>query len=471
MSGAAAVPGAAAEVKRVAAPGVQAGLAQMKSGVAGGVGSIAEFFESGGRGVNTISTGKGDHGGVSYGKHQLASKNGSMATFLKSKEAAQFSSQFAGLTPGSKEFNDAYAKLASGENSSDFAKAQKQYIDRTHFEPTKNNVTESTGIDIANRSKALNEAVYSTSVQYGAGGGSSLLKKAWKDLGPDADDATLISKLQDYKQANVDTNFKSSSADMRAGVAKRAGQEKEMLLRVLEAEKTGNFTEKETKNKWVKKQDEAIKQAAGLVPKAGSDSQVAAAAPTAGTVQPTQVAAAAPVKPTTTASATSTPTTETKTKGSFVQPIVPTQVASTQREKTAQELNPHLFKQTQTTPMSPLRDTALTGSGGSQSVKVAEAAKSYHLSPLARSRSAAGNSQPSAVDSLASARPTEFEKIREKPALTQQVEIANFPEQKDEQASMQQAPAIIAGKGPPMLDEIPLIISDMGLVLLQMGHT
>ena len=419
VSGAAAVPGAAAEVKRVAAPGVQAGMAQMKSGVAGGVGSIAEFFESGGRGVNTISTGKGDHGGVSYGKHQLASKNGSMATFLKSKEAAQFSSQFAGLTPGSKEFNDAYAKLASGENSSDFAKAQKQYIDRTHFEPTKNNVTKSTGIDIANRSKALNEAVYSTSVQYGAGGGSSLLKKAWKDLGPDADDATLISKLQDYKQANVDTNFKSSSADMRAGVAKRAGQEKEMLLRVLEAEKTGNFTEKETKNKWVKKQDEAIKQAAGLVPKAGSDSQV----------------------------------------------------ASTQREKTAQELNPHLFKQTQTTPMSPLRDTALTGSGGSQSVKVAEAAKSYHLSPLARSRSAAGNSQPSAVDSLASARPTEFEKIREKPALTQQVEIANFPEQKDEQASMQQAPAIIAGKGPPMLDEIPLIISDMGLVLLQMGHT
>ena len=470
VSGAAAVPGAAAEVKRVAAPGVQAGLTQMKSGVAGGVGSIAEFFESGGRGVNTISTGKGDHGGVSYGKHQLASKNGSMATFLKSKEAAQFSSQFAGLTPGSKEFNDAYAKLASGENSSDFAKAQKQYIDRTHFEPTKNNVTESTGIDIANRSKALNEAVYSTSVQYGAGGGSSLLKKAWKDLGPDADDATLISKLQDYKQANVDTNFKSSSADMRAGVAKRAGQEKEMLLRVLEAEKTGNFTEKETKNKWVKKQDGAIKQAAGLVPKAGSDSQVAAA-PAAGTVQPTQVAAAAPVKPTTTASATSTPTTETKTKGSFVQPIVPTQVASTQREKTAQELNPHLFKQTQTTPMSPLRDTALTGSGGSQSVKVAEAAKSYHLSPLARSRSAAGNSQPSAVDSLASARPTEFEKIREKPALTQQVEIANFPEQKDEQASMQQGPAIIAGKGPPMLDEIPLIISDMGLVLLQMGHT
>lgn len=471
VSGAAAVPGAAAEVKRVAAPGVQAGLTQMKSGVAGGVGSIAEFFESGGRGVNTISTGKGDHGGVSYGKHQLASKNGSMATFLKSKEAAQFSSQFAGLTPGSKEFNDAYAKLASGENSSDFAKAQKQYIDRTHFEPTKNNVTKSTGIDIANRSKALNEAVYSTSVQYGADGGSSLLKKAWKDLGPDADDATLISKLQDYKQANVDTNFKSSSADMRAGVAKRAGQEKEMLLRVLEAEKTGNSTEKETKNKWVKKQDEAIKQAAGLVPKAGSDSQVAAAAPTAGTVQPTQVAAAAPVKPTPTASATSTPTTETKTKGSFVQPIVPTQVASTQREKTAQELNPHLFKQTQTTPMSPLRDTALTGSGGSQSVKVAEAAKSYHLSPLARSRSAAGNSQPSAVDSLASARPTEFEKIREKPALTQQVEIANFPEQKDEQASMQQAPAIIAGKGPPMLDEIPLIISDMGLVLLQMGHT
>lgn len=32
--------------------------------------------ESGGRGAETISTGKGDHGGVSYGTYQLSSKAG-----------------------------------------------------------------------------------------------------------------------------------------------------------------------------------------------------------------------------------------------------------------------------------------------------------------------------------------------------------------------------------------------------------
>src|SRR5262249_46471025 len=48
--------------------------------IAGGelppLGSLSEKYESGGRGPGTVSTGKGDLGGVSYGTYQLSSKVG-----------------------------------------------------------------------------------------------------------------------------------------------------------------------------------------------------------------------------------------------------------------------------------------------------------------------------------------------------------------------------------------------------------
>ena len=71
------------------------------------LGSVSRPYESGGRGVHTISTGKGDKGGVSYGEHQLASKTGTMSAFLKSEEGKPFAHHFQGMRPGSKPFNTA----------------------------------------------------------------------------------------------------------------------------------------------------------------------------------------------------------------------------------------------------------------------------------------------------------------------------------------------------------------------------
>jgi hypothetical protein len=55
------------------------------------LGAVSAKYESGGRGVETVSSGKGDPGGVSYGSHQLASKTGTMRAFLKSSEGQPFS--------------------------------------------------------------------------------------------------------------------------------------------------------------------------------------------------------------------------------------------------------------------------------------------------------------------------------------------------------------------------------------------
>ena len=40
------------------------------------LGDTSQRYETGNRGAGTISTGKGDHGGVSYGSYQLSSKTG-----------------------------------------------------------------------------------------------------------------------------------------------------------------------------------------------------------------------------------------------------------------------------------------------------------------------------------------------------------------------------------------------------------
>jgi len=200
----------------------------------GGFGSVAEKYESGGRGVGTISTGRGDHGGVSYGKHQLSTKSGTMNTFLNSPEAQQFAPYFEGLTPGSAEFNSVYSKIA--KDMPEFEIAQKRFIERTHYEPAMEKLQKN-GIDFSERSRALNELVFSTSVQYGASGANSKIMRALE--GQDVSkltDAQLIELIQNDKGANVGTDFKSSSYEVQQSVAARTQREKADLLAMLQAE-------------------------------------------------------------------------------------------------------------------------------------------------------------------------------------------------------------------------------------------
>lgn len=201
----------------------------------GGLGAVSAMFESGKGGVGTISTGKGDHGGVSYGAHQLSSKSGTMAKFLRSEQGAQYADKFAGLQPGTPAFDAAYKQVV-GNDAKGFEEAQAGFMKATHYDPAARKLQSDTGLDVSKRSRALQELVYSTSTQYG--GGSSVLAKAL--AGKDASsmsDEELISTMQDYKRDNVGTNFKSSSAAVQASVAKRAENEKATLQKILADEK------------------------------------------------------------------------------------------------------------------------------------------------------------------------------------------------------------------------------------------
>lgn len=193
-----------------------------------GLGSISASEESGGKGVFSVSSGRGDAGGVSYGKHQLATNNGSMSRFLNSPEGRQYAAEFAGMTPGSAQFTEKYKQIAMRDTAG-FEKAQGDYIARTHYQPQLQKVSNAVGVDLSKRGKAVQEMLYSTGVQYG--GESSVIVNALRGRDVNAmSDAELVTAVQDYKQATVGQHFRSSSADVQRSVANRAAREKAKLL-------------------------------------------------------------------------------------------------------------------------------------------------------------------------------------------------------------------------------------------------
>src|SRR5437868_13354131 len=72
------------------------------------LGSLSEKYESGNRGPGTVSTGKGDPGGVSYGTYQLSSRVGRADAFVKK----YYPEEFKGLKAGTPDFTARWQKLA-----------------------------------------------------------------------------------------------------------------------------------------------------------------------------------------------------------------------------------------------------------------------------------------------------------------------------------------------------------------------
>jgi hypothetical protein len=209
-------------VTKMAAPLIAAGTAA-KDWV---LGKTSQFFESGNRGAAAISSGKGDHGGASYGTYQLASAGGAKSTLSKFLASSGYASQFAGLTPGSPEFNAKWKQVAANDPA--FGTAQHDFIKSTHYDPQIALLGKS-GIDLSNRGAAVQDAVWSTSVQFG--GQTSLIKSALAGKDPSKmSDAEIVSAIQNYKIAHNSDLFKSSSAATQASTLKRASVERNRLL-------------------------------------------------------------------------------------------------------------------------------------------------------------------------------------------------------------------------------------------------
>lgn len=189
------------------------------------LGQTSKIFESGKGGAGTVSTGKGDHGGASYGTYQLSSSKGRVQEFLRD---SKYGAQFAGLKPGSPEFNAKWKEVA--KNDPAFGDEQHDFIKRTHYDKAMQSLTKS-GIDLSGKGAAVQDAVWSSSVHLGPEGAASAFRKATK--GRDVSrmtDAEIVTAVQDYKLTNNDRLFAKSSPAVRAGTASRAVAEKAKLL-------------------------------------------------------------------------------------------------------------------------------------------------------------------------------------------------------------------------------------------------
>jgi hypothetical protein len=196
---------------------------QSTLGTTPGLGAVARQFESSKGGAGTVGQVKGDYGGASYGIYQMSSKMGQVQQFLKENE--KYGKQFEGLTAGTEDFNKKWKELGGDKG---FEEAQQAYAKKQYYDAQVKTLGELGG-KLAGKGRGVQEALFSTGVQYG--GGSKVIEKALG--GKDVDkmsESDIINSIQDYKAQNVSSNFKSSSAEVQASVAKRIERERSALM-------------------------------------------------------------------------------------------------------------------------------------------------------------------------------------------------------------------------------------------------
>ncbi|WP_282295004.1 peptidoglycan-binding domain-containing protein [Stenotrophomonas sp. PS02289] len=195
------------------------------------IGQTSEQRESGGRGPGHISTGVGDHGGISYGTYQYSTKTGGVARYLS---VSPYGSQFEGLEPGTPAFSERWKEIAAADPIA-FAKDQHDFAKILYYDVQMERL-QKVGIDLSGRGPAVQDALWSTSVQYT---GLTLqvfqkgLRNAYGDNYNLADltDEQIVRAAQDYKIANVELNFENSPSRW-PGILSRAIAEKDDLVGV-----------------------------------------------------------------------------------------------------------------------------------------------------------------------------------------------------------------------------------------------
>lgn len=219
------------------------------------IGSLSAHYETSGRGPGTVSHGRGDHGGVSYGSYQLSTTAGRPQEFL-ANEGAGWAAEFAGQQPGTAAFSQTWRDIAAREPDV-FQQAQHDYIERTHYDSqaarveTRSTVTAAdgsvttSGVDLDQHSRALQNVGWSSAVQHGPD--SNIVANAVRDVRAagiqewDAGfDRATINAVYD-ERGRRDRNgelahFSSSSAGVQQGVADRFVAERADALAALDTE-------------------------------------------------------------------------------------------------------------------------------------------------------------------------------------------------------------------------------------------
>lgn len=192
------------------------------------LGQTSTHYETGGRGPGTVSSGRGDRGGVSYGSYQFATNTGGVREYL---DQSRYGPRFQGLQPGSRAFTAKWKQLA--RDDAGFADDQHDFV-RDKYYTVQRDALGARGIDLRARGRAVQDALWSTAVQYRALTPGIFENALQGAFGPDFElsrlsDEQIVAAVQDYKAAHVRTLF-ASSPRLWDSLGKRARSEKASLV-------------------------------------------------------------------------------------------------------------------------------------------------------------------------------------------------------------------------------------------------
>lgn len=215
------------------------------------IGDAIATFESGTEGVKKI--GHDGTGGTSYGKWQLSSTTakggeGSMQAYLRwmrkqggeKKAIAERIAAAGPMNTGGRQGAavEQYQKEVAA-NASLMEESQRQFLIESHYAPAMSRLSSDGLRKRIEGSKALQEAMFSTAVQHGAGSGkigdagaASIWNKVYRE---GMTDAELLRAV--YTERG--TRFGSSTGDIQASVRKRFGPEMDLIASMRTTEQAG----------------------------------------------------------------------------------------------------------------------------------------------------------------------------------------------------------------------------------------
>ncbi|NFA58970.1 vgrg protein [Clostridium sporogenes] len=181
-----------------------------------------------------ISDDPGDYGGKSYGAWQFSSKTGSLDSFINSLKGNNNDMYYKLVNAKANDNNtfgenfDAAWKSIASQNKDRFLKVQQNYVKVNFYDTVAQSLKSKLNFDISKRSNALKESLWSTVVQHGVGGATSIFSK----LNLNNSDSNIINDLYNERQ-NVNLYFRSSSPEIRQSVYNRFTREKQDMLSML----------------------------------------------------------------------------------------------------------------------------------------------------------------------------------------------------------------------------------------------
>jgi len=203
------------------------------------LGKLSTKYETGNRGPATVSSGKGDPGGVSYGSYQLASKIGRADQFV----TKYYPEEFKGLKGGSDEFTKKWKELAANDPAA-LKTNEHEFIRVTHYQPQAEKLKKA-GLDVAKRSATFRDVVWSVAVHHGPN--TDVITKALESLTRDGKAVADVAETDLIQAAYAErgkstpdgklVRFKGVSTDWIPGLKKRFENEQKDALEMLAREK------------------------------------------------------------------------------------------------------------------------------------------------------------------------------------------------------------------------------------------